>query len=72
MYYPLTHENGSTDKRYSIAQEFCGHEKPRFVLRYCGEFVAQSISRSAMVMRAVGHRCEAMGATVITAQEEGK
>lgn len=72
MYYPLTHENGATDKRYSIAQEFCGHEKPRFVLRYCGEFVAQSISRSAMVMRALRLAPMPYGAPVIVAQEGSK
>lgn len=28
------------DKRYTINQEFCGYDEPRFVVRYCGEFVA--------------------------------
>jgi hypothetical protein len=62
-FYPI-----KSDSRYSIAKEFCGYPEKRFVLRYCGEFVAQSLSYSAMVVRAVGHKAVASGALVI----EGK
>jgi hypothetical protein len=30
------------DARYSIAQEYCGHAEPRFVARFCGEWIGQS------------------------------
>jgi hypothetical protein len=63
--HPLTHSDGTTDRRYSIQPEYCGQETQRWVLRYCGEFVAQSLSRSAMVTRAVGHRLAESGADII-------
>lgn len=66
--YPLKHDDGTTDKRYTIRPEFCGYEQPRYVLRYCGEYVANSISLSSMIMRAAGHRAVANGAEIITEQ----
>lgn len=32
-------ENEMYDPRYSIAREWCGYAKPRWVLRFCGEFI---------------------------------
>lgn len=64
-HFPLRHADGSADKRYAIAAEFCGHAEKRFVLRFCGEFVASSISMSAMVMRATGERNIRMGAAIV-------
>lgn len=67
-YHPISHEgtNGSIkDTRYTIALEYCGHHTPRHVLRFCGNFIAQSRSRSAMVLRAVGHNAQLNGAQVI-------
>lgn len=58
--YPI-----KSDSRYSIALEFCGHPEKRYVLRFCDEFIASSISRSAMAVRAVGHNAVRNGALVI-------
>lgn len=43
------------DKRYTIEEEFCGYPQRRNVLRFCGEFIAQSISFNAMAAKAAGH-----------------
>lgn len=64
--HPITHSDGICDNRYSIRQEYCGYDAPRYVLRFCGEWVAQSISYSSMVMRAVGHKAAMDGAPIIT------
>lgn len=45
-----------SDSRYTISQEFCGYPEARFILRFCDEWVDQSLHYSAMVMRAVGHK----------------
>lgn len=62
-HYPI-----SGDRRYTIATEYCGESTARYVLRFCGEFVAQSISPSSMTMRAVGHKAALNGAAIITEQ----
>ncbi len=46
-----------SDSRYSVQREYCGYEKPRFVARFCGEFIASHLSYTAAVLAAVGHRC---------------
>ena len=58
--YPL-----ASDSRYQIKSEFCGYSTPRPVLRFCGEFVASSVSVSSLVIRAVGHDAVRQGALVI-------
>lgn len=60
MYRPIR-----TDDRYTINLEYCGYDTPRHVLRFCGEFIASSISKSSMVVRAVGHKAERDGALVV-------
>lgn len=30
------------DRRYSIEREFCGYVGPRFVARFCDEWIGQS------------------------------
>lgn len=32
------------DKRYQIAQEFCGYPEPRWVVRFLGQWIGQSAS----------------------------
>lgn len=56
------------DRRYEIKPEFCGYEKPRYVLRFCGEFIASSISRASLAVRAVGHNAVRMGAVIVEEQ----
>ena len=31
------------DNRYSADREFCGHDTPRFIARFCGERLADSV-----------------------------
>jgi hypothetical protein len=57
-----------SDNRYTITKEFCGHAEPRFVLRFCGEWVMQSQFYSSVLIRAVGESAMRKGAVVI----EGK
>jgi hypothetical protein len=57
-----------SDSRYAITQEYCGYPEPRYVLRFCGEWIAQSISKASMVTRAVGHKAMRNGALVVTEQ----
>ena len=59
--YPLKNES-----RYSITQEFCGDVSPRYVLRFCGDFVAASAFLSSLVTRAVGHNHVRLGYPVIS------
>lgn len=63
MLYPI-----ANDKRYTISREHCGRAEQRYVLRFCGEFIAQSISRASMVSRAVGHNAQRLGALVVPEQ----
>lgn len=62
MLYPI-----SKDNRYIITREYCGQPEARYVLRFCGEFIAQSISKASLVVRAHGHNAVRLGATPITA-----
>jgi hypothetical protein len=57
------------DKRYSINLEFCGHAKPHYVARFCGEFIASSLSRPAMVLKCIGHNNVRLGAEIFTEQK---
>ncbi len=29
------------DRRYSIAQEYCGYDTPRWVVRFCDDWIGQ-------------------------------
>lgn len=33
------------DPRYTIAREYCGYDTPRWVARFCGDWLGQSKSR---------------------------
>lgn len=58
--YPI-----ARDKRYRIAKEFCGYDRPRFVLRFCGEFIESSQFYIPLVGRAVGHNAMRNGSAPI-------
>lgn len=58
--YPI-----ANDSRYQIKSEFCGHSAPRYVLRFCGEFVASSVSIASLSIRSVGHNAARQGALAI-------
>lgn len=65
---PIRHPDGSTDKRYSVALEHCGHAKPRHVLRFCGEFIGSFAGLPQATLRAIGHRNVMRGDAVIVEQ----
>lgn len=54
------------DSRYTITKEFIGYPDARFVLRFCGEFVAQSEFYSVVLLRAIGEDARRRGALVLT------
>lgn len=60
----MTHPVKS-DARYTVTQDFCGQEGKRWVARFCGEWLGQSISRNSMVMRCAGDSARRRGALVI-------
>jgi hypothetical protein len=53
-----------SDSRYTVQREFCGHAKPRFVARFCGEFISSHLSYSGAVLAVVGHKAVRDGALV--------
>jgi len=48
----ITHEDGTPDKRYTFGKEFTGHisAKPRYVARFCGEWLGDSADISGAVL----------------------
>lgn len=34
------------DNRYTITREYCGHPEPRYIARFCGEWLGQSYNKS--------------------------
>lgn len=54
------------DKRYTVTRECCGQKEPRYVARFCGEWVGQSKSYPHAVMLATSHRLMRQGALVLT------
>jgi len=61
MFYPVTN-----DVRYQIALEWCGYDRPRWVARFCGDWIGQSIARSSAAILCVGHNQARMGAAIIS------
>lgn len=58
----------SKDARYTIQKEYCGYPEPRFVVRFCGEFIGQSKFYGSALMLAVGNSCQRRGCNVIVAK----
>ena len=48
-------ESMMNDKRYSIELEFCGYSTPRYVVRFCGKWIDQSVSKQTAIAAAVDH-----------------
>jgi hypothetical protein len=42
-----------SDERYSVTKEFTGHEKPQWVVRFCGQWVDSSAFYTSAVVKAV-------------------
>lgn len=43
------------DNRYTIAREFCGYAKRRWVARFCGEFIGQGVLKVDAMMICLAH-----------------
>lgn len=54
------------DQRYTVTLEYCGEALPRYIVRFCDDFVSSHSTYSAAVVRATGHRAVRQGALVIT------
>ena len=65
--HPITNQ-GKPDTRYSIEKEYCGHPESRFVVRFCGEWVGQSLFYSAAILLATSHNCQRKGAAIIVSK----
>jgi hypothetical protein len=64
--HPIYHAGGRTpDLRYSVRKEYCGHETARYVARFCGDFIGQSISYTSAALLCVGHRNVRNGAAIV-------
>ena len=61
--------NLRSDKRYTITREFCGHEQPMWVVRFCGEWVACKKHKGAALMIAAGEAATRRGCHVLEAVE---
>lgn len=46
------------DKRYSINKEYCGYKNKRFVLRFCGDFIASCENKNLAYFKAIKHSNE--------------
>lgn len=47
-----------TDRRYRIALEFCGRSEPRYVVRFCDEWIGQSRTRAGAKLIQTAHTAE--------------
>ena len=56
-----------SDQRYTITQEWTGKEKPQYVVRFCGEWVASRQFKSSALTLAVGEKSRRNGALVFEA-----
>ena len=65
--YPI-----ESDSRYAVTREHCGHATPRFVLRFCGDWIDSFSTYPAAVLRAVGESALRRGALVITEQKSNQ
>lgn len=53
--YVMTHDDGTTDGRYTLATEWTGHHFPQWVGRFCGEWIHASHDEFAVWLRMVDH-----------------
>lgn len=57
-FHPLKLSDGSPDRRYVAALEWCGYSKRRWVARFCGEWIGQGKHHSDATMLALVHADE--------------
>lgn len=64
MFYQLP-----SDQRYTITKEWTGKEKPQYVVRFCGEWIASCQFKSSAITLAVGEKSRRNGALVFEAMQ---
>lgn len=57
-----------SDRRYTWSLEFCGYAKPKWILRFCDEWVACFDTEGAAMMRAMGESAKRRGCAIIEAK----
>lgn len=48
--------NRKTDSRYSCIKEYCGYAEPRWVVRFCGQWLGQSFNKPIAQAIIVAHQ----------------
>ena len=56
-----------SDPRYTVTQEWTGHAKPQFVIRFCGDWVDSRQFLGSAIMLAAGEKARRNGALVVEA-----
>lgn len=46
------------DSRYTLNLEWCGYAKPRYVVRFCGDWIGQYESKTQALTAALKHNKE--------------
>ena len=67
--HPVTRPDRSgPDRRYSVALEWCGQSTPRYVARFCGEWIGQSAFKASAMILCIGAANVRNGAEIVTEQ----
>ena len=65
--YPIRHDAGGTDFRYSIRQEYTGAAQGKqWVVRFCNEWVGSSQFYGSALVQAVAHNARRNGALTLS------
>lgn len=56
--YPVKHDNGRVDSRYTITSEYCGVEGLRYIVRFCGEWLCDFKNEDWAINFAIQHNSE--------------
>lgn len=59
-----------SDPRYTVTLEHCGDTAPRFIVRFCGEWVSKHATQGAALMRAAGESARRRGCATVTEQRK--
>jgi len=54
----IRHENGRRDGRYTVTRELCGEATPRYVARFCGDWIGKADDAPGAWAQAEVHRAE--------------
>jgi len=71
MVHPVSHKDGpmkgKPDARYTVTLEHTGRDRPHYVARFCGDWIASSASYASATLAALGHDAVRRGCDVVTA-----